>query len=271
MKSSLTQKISFIIFLIILIVSCKKEDPIKEETYGKLQFNFQHYYDGLPIMYDSLIYENEAGNKLMINEIQYFISDIILIDENDKQVFIKENNSIYYVDIDIPSTLTWDLADNIPIGNYKAISFTFGISASKNIPNMFVNPPERDMFWPIHLGGEQGGYHYLKLNGKWLPDTETQLTPFNFHLGVGQEYSDSGTIVGFIQNYFNLTLHSNIIIEKDKTTQITLVMNIEEWFKNPHIFDFDVWGSFIMQNQEAMKIACENGKTVFKIKKVTIQ
>jgi len=37
-------------------------------------------------------------------------------------------------------------------------------------------------------------------------------------------------------------------------------MNIDEWFKNPHIWDFNYWGPAIMENETAMRIAKENGE-----------
>ena len=42
-------------------------------------------------------------------------------------------------------------------------------------------------------------------------------------------------------------------------------MNIENWFKDPHIYDFDVFGSYTMQNQEAMQTLTENGHNVFSV------
>ena len=37
----------------------------------------------------------------------------------------------HYVDIDIPSTLTWDVYDDIASGSYDSISFIFGFTAEK--------------------------------------------------------------------------------------------------------------------------------------------
>jgi hypothetical protein len=278
MKNSIQNKLFVLLTFLILItlLSCEKPEPIQEVPSGKIQFSFQHFYNGEAIVYDTLMYENQAGNKLMINEIQYFISDVTLMHENGTEVKIKDWIDIYYIDKDIPSTLVWNVYDRIPIGGYNAIRFVFGISASKNIPYMFVNPPERDMFWPYYLGGEQGGYHYLKLNGKWLSEQDNQVKPFNFHLGVGQVYAGNeivvDSIIGFVQNYFTVALQNCCMsVEENKTTMITLTMNVEEWFRNPHVFDFDDWGAYIMQNQQAMQIGSENGHTVFTISNISIQ
>jgi hypothetical protein len=126
---------------------------------------------------------------------------------------------------------------------------------------LFVNPPERDMFWPDNIGG---GYHYMKLNGKWLADDET-IKPFNFHLGIGQIYSGGGmntdSITGFVQNYFEVELlNSSFTINAGDTLYFEIRMNVENWFQHPNIWDHNYWGGMIMQNQEAMHQACENGK-----------
>ena len=112
-------------------------------------------------------------------------------------------SDIHYVDTDLPETWEYALLDKIPAGNYDSISFTFGISEEKNQSLMFVNPPESYMFWPELLGG---GYHYMKLNGKW-ENLESNILPFNFHLGIGQiRDPETQEIIGFEQNYFRVSL-----------------------------------------------------------------
>ena len=209
---------------------------------------------------------NAAGNEYLVNEVQYFISDVILHNSDGSDFMINQDGGIHYVDTDIPSTFSWAVTTDIPVGNYSSVSFTFGISEAKNQSNMFPNPPERDMFWPEFLGG---GYHYMKLNGKWL-DTLSQVTPFNFHLGIGQIYAHDvinvDSITGFVQNYFTVTVpNSSFAINENQTTSMELIMNIESWFDTPHVWDFNYWGGSIMQNQQAMQTAKENGADVFTI------
>ncbi len=276
MKENLYYKklMYLLLFMIVIfsVISCKKPKPVDETKYGKIRFEFFHYWGDQPLIYDSLMYMNSSGNELMINEIQYFISDVTLNSDFGSRI-IRDWIDIYYVDKDIPSTLTWNVYDRIPAGNYHSLNFMFGIPGQKNIPYMYTNPPERDMFWPIFLGGPNGGYHYLKLNGKWREMPEDQITPFDFHLGVGQIYSGGvvvvDSIIGYVQNYFPVNLPSiNFRVDENKTTVIQLVMNVEEWFTSPNDFDLEFWGGFIMQNQAAMQAACQNGADVFYVKNI---
>lgn len=73
-------------------------------------------------------------------------------------------------------------------------------------------------------------------------------------------------VIGFVHNYFEVQLNQEFIIYDEKTTQLELVMQIEKWFNGQHIYDHNHWGGSIMQQQPAMKMACENGLDVFDLK-----
>lgn len=258
-----TKSLIGLIILTLFLSSCKKDpEPEQEDPAGKISFSFNHYCDGHPLDFDVRKYVNAAGNDYMVNEIQYFISDVKLHKADGSYYLIQAWKDIHYVDTDISGTQEWNVYDDIATGEYSSISFTFGINEDKNQSLMFTDPPESLMFWPEYLGG---GYHYMKLNGKWL-DTNDLERPYNFHLGIGQEYSATGEISGFIQNYFEVIIPaSGFTVIHGETTTIDLVMHVDRWFKNPHTYDHNMWGGDIMQKQEAMKLGCENGTDVFEV------
>jgi len=244
--------------------SCDTPEPEPEPVShpsGKLNFEFLHEIDGNEIIYDTFLYVNEAGNNYLVSEIQYFISDVTLHRNDTAAIQLISWEDIHYVDTDIPESQTYTFKDKIAIGTYDKISFTFGIVGEKNNSLMFVNPPESFMFWPENLGG---GYHYMKLNGKWINELE-QVSPYNFHLGIGQiYYSYPDSITGFVQNYFTVVMDNfPIEIIKDETTSLEIVMNVDNWFRSPNTYDHNIWGGDIMQKQEAMQLAVENGSDVF--------
>jgi len=255
-----------ILLLCLFFAACEPEIIKPEKAGGKIVIAFLHHVDSSPLITDSLCYVNEAGNVYEVNELKYFISDVYLIRNGEQSVHIEDETAIHYTDIDIPATLSWKVYDTVPEGTYDSISFIFGLNEVRNVSFAFVNPPEVNMFWPDILGG---GYHYLMLNGKWK-NPEGNTTPFDFHLGIGQIYSGTTTsvdsITGYVQNYFKVTLPvAGLEIKKNTTRTIGLVMNIESWFCTPHVWDFNVFGGYIMQNQEAMYRAVENGRDVFEI------
>ncbi len=244
-----------------MISSCCEGNIEPEAQNGKLSIEFVHYNNGTELIFDSLAYTNEAGNNYLVNEIQYFISDVTLHKPNGSSILLNSWSDIHYIDTDIKETKTHTYRDEVPEGVYNSISFTFGIDEDKNQSLMFVNAPESFMFWPENLGG---GYHYMKLNGKWINEIGLQA-PFNFHLGIGQIYhSFPDSISGFVQNYFGVNLENEpIIIKNTETTNIKLIMNVENWFSTPHIYDHNYWGGDIMQKQDAMQQAVDNGNDVF--------
>lgn len=255
--------------LLLTNISCNNDDPVAEETSGHISFSFTHLVDGQPLQKDVMKYVNAAGNPYEINQLMYFISDVTLHKSDGTKKLISDWTDNHYVDIDIPTTLTWDVYDDIATGNYDSISFVFGFTAEKNKSFMFVNPPEVNMMWPDILGG---GYHYMMINGSWK-DKENVVKSYAFHMGIGQLYKSNVIVVdsiyAFVQNYFTVSLPgSAFTIEKNKTRKVEIIMNIESWFKTPHIYDHNYWGGAIMQNQPAMQMAKENGYDVFAVGKI---
>jgi hypothetical protein len=245
--------------IILLLCSCK-ETPISPRA-SCLTFVFEHRIDNQAIILDA-DYINAANNRYCLQEIKYFISSVHLYRNDGKRIDIQDNEGIHYVDVSYENTLRWEVVQQIPEGMYDAIGFTFGFNEVDNQSFRFKNPPESNMAWSELLGG---GYHYMMLNG-WFYQGDT-LMPLNIHLGRGQIYEgtthDADSIIGFVDNYFSVCLPKSFSIKRDETTTLTLIMNVENWFKVPHLYDFNYFGGHIMQNQSAMQMLKENGRGVF--------
>ena len=243
---------AFVLFATAL-VSCKK--PVQN---GDLSINIKYSVNGKALITDSLCYHNEAGNEFMITEIQWFISKMELQDEQGEWIALEPR--ITYIDTNIPESQTLKIA-SIPVGKYKTLRFTFGLDEEDNQTGIYSDPPESNMFWPEMLGG---GYHYMKLNGKFV-NAESQLVPLAIHLGIGQNADHSE----FYQNYFIVEDPIDLDIAENAENQLDLCMIVDNWFRNPNLYDFNEFGSAIMQNQAAQQILKENGKNVFRIGQTT--
>ena len=141
--------VTLIFLWVLLLLTACSDDPEGEtgpesET-GNIKFTFTHNVDDQAIQLDRMMYVNSAGNPYEINEVMYFISDVMLYRDGGKGLLIDEWKDIHYVELAIPSTLTWEVFDNIPVGSYDSITFVFGIPEEKNESFMFVNPPEDKM------------------------------------------------------------------------------------------------------------------------------
>ena len=254
--------------LILLCLALMTASCTKPKGYGNLDVKISYSANGKPLIIDTLAYyTNEAGNHFLVTEIQWFISKITLVSEQGDEyvlghreantLFTTAQEHIFYIDTNIPESQTLEVAELL-CGHYTSMCFTFGLDETDNQTGLFANPPERDMFWPEPLGG---GYHYMKLNGKYLDENGT-LIPLNIHLGIGQNEELSQ----FYQNYFTVELPLDFDIEENHDNRIFLDMNIDNWFRSPHVYDFVTDGSAIMQNQTAQTKLKENGSDVFSIK-----
>lgn len=244
------KKIAFLLLLLVSMMNVACDKPV---DYGNTEIHVNYTVNGHDLITDSLCYTNAAGNQFLITEIQWFISNLTIIGEQGDEYTL---GKIFYIDTNLPERQVLSTS-SIPCQRYTSIRFTFGLDQDDNVTGLFSNPPERDMFWPEPLGG---GYHYMKLNGKYL-DENGDLAPMNIHLGIGQNED----LTAFYQNDFTVELPLDLDVKADGVNAILLNMNIDNWFQNPHIYDCQTFGSAIMQNQEAQRLLKENGHDVFSI------
>jgi hypothetical protein len=283
-----TLKILLILCLFLIISSCSKDKDQSASRKGNIILKVVHTVDDQVFKKDTLIYQNKAGNQYLVSNIQWFLSEIELFKRDGTVVKPFPDNGIFYIDSDLPSTCSIQLPE-ISVGDYVALKFTFGINETDNTNFRFVNPPESFMFWPEYLGG---GYHYMKLNGKWM-NQDRLLAPFNFHLGIGQIYNEKSIgsnnyfefgqassyahcegfnppfslpeVSSFVQNYFDVSHSLNFNVVPESDCKIKLEMQIEKWFDGIQPYNHNEWGGSIMQQQKAQDVARQNGTTVFRV------
>ena len=248
-----------VIVLALMVAACTKPNEKAE-----INLNLGYEVNGKSLVTDTLCYENEAGNQFLITEIQWFLSNIELKNEAGDWIMLHQPglvdtldvSRVYYIDTDIPESQTLH-SSPVKVGHYTALRFTFGLDEPDNQTGLFTDPPESEMFWPEMLGG---GYHYMKMNGKYL-NAEDRLAPMAIHLGIGQNED----CTEFYQNYFIVELPIEFNVKVNTKNQLDLTMVIDNWFRNPNTIDFDEFGSHIMQNQTAQRLLKGNGKDVFRI------
>ena len=240
----------------------------KPKEQAGINLNIGYEANGKTLVTDTLCYENEAGNRFLVTEIQWFLSNIELKNETGDWVLLHQRgladtldiSRAFYIDTSLPETQTLH-SGPVDIGHYTAIRFTFGLDDTDNYTGLFNDPPESEMFWPDLLGG---GYHYMKLNGKFV-GSEGRLQPLAIHLGIGQNEDHTE----FYQNYFIVELPIDFSVAANTDNQTDLTMVIDNWFRNPNLYDFNEFGNHIMQNQAAQRLLSGNGQDVFRIGKPT--
>ncbi len=227
-----------LICAIPLFVSCKKQ----VSNNGTLQTTINHIVDGQNLLYDSLLYTNDAGNKYSITKLNYYLSGFIFRKKGGEYYCPK---GVYYLDA-FNSNLSNCTFYEIPVGQYDQITFFVGLDSTHNITDALPATIDNvNMAWPNMMGG---GYHFMKLEGHAVDGVGSY--GFAMHLGKGK-------------NLITITLNRDIMIESGRSTAITLTMNINEWFRNPVIYNFETDGNYTMSNDTSMYKLKNNGSDVF--------
>ena len=159
------------------------------------------------------------------------------------------SNDVYYIDISDNSTLSFDLEGEIQNGEYDNISFVLGLNDTDNTSGRFANPPQNAMEWPEPLGG---GYHYMKLEGKYLKDSLT--TNYNTHTGASKG----------IPYFVEISLPTSFKLD-GKEMKAKIIMDINKWYQDPNTYNFIDYGAMIMGNANAQEVISVNGANVFSI------
>ncbi|MAQ69959.1 MAG: hypothetical protein CMD23_02550 [Flavobacteriales bacterium] len=240
-------KNNFISFLFIIVVifcfGCDPDSDPDESYFLNIQFN--HLVDGEEIIYgnDNIFYANEFGNPYSVRRLLYVLSDVVLYFEDDSMAL----NDFIFVNTDDAETLNYNI-ENLP-GLCLGISFRLGFSSEKNIDNEYLNSPNNfhnAMVWP-NLNGTnlafQGGYHYMKLEGK------CGEIFYNTHTGPTNAEDFS-----ILSPVFNFT----------PSTSISINMNVNNWYNDP-IYDMSFFGSGIMDNIDAQNLLYQNGSDIFSL------
>ncbi|HQU99747.1 MAG TPA: hypothetical protein PLO59_01250, partial [Bacteroidia bacterium] len=193
--------------------------------------------------FDTLGYYNAAGNNYSISNLIFYLS-AFEFENTTGQIY--KFNDVYLVDVKNKNNLNLSFTD-LPAGTYKRVTFLIGLDSLHNLSNALPNTIENNnMAWPPAMGG---GYHFIKLEGKFMD--QNQMFGMAIHLGRNQNC----VVINITQN----------ISLKPEMNRINLSMNINEWFKNPHIYDLNIDGNFTMSDSAAMAKIKQNGSDVFTI------
>lgn len=236
--------VSIVVLLyIIFILFINDKDEITNNQH-QLTFNIIHNVGKETLELDTIRYHNAFGNNYSVATLKYFISDFKL-HKTDGEIL--RFDEVHYIDASNLATLSFTPKRKVPDGNYSQVSFIFGLDLTQNSTGRFPNPPENKMEWPSVMGG---GYHYLKLEGKYYSSDRTN----NFQAHTGQLNGDP---------YFvNIALPESSFVVDGKDVLIRIIMDINKIWVNPNTLDLnDISG--IMGDSSIQRQLKENGVDIF--------
>ncbi len=192
-------------FLIISILvtywSCtkdtKKDDPkptdtgkvslyfdtqtLKEGVYTKLNLDNSGIKDSTTALTN--IYTNAAGNKITINSVRYWISNIVLTDSLGKS--FSEPNSYHLIEY-TPKSIKEDIEiTGVPVGSYSKISYSIGVD---EIRNHDLTKKTGDLSETIGMSWTWNtGYIFMKMEGRFEISTG-KYGYYSYHIGLDANY-----------------------------------------------------------------------------------
>ncbi len=230
----------------LFINSCVKYKQPQLTEYSSAQISLQVKVDSDNLEWDTVKFVNVAGNKYGVHNINMYISNIKMKTITGEIYFSKK---IFYLDpLDIKKNKL--ILDSIPVGIYDEISFYIGVDSVQN--KSFLLPTSIDnlnMAWPDAMGG---GYHFLKLEGYYL-DNLSVKKGFAIHLGKNSN-------IPFIKI-------SQIMKQENVNQEYTLFFDVNEVFKNPYQYNFNIDNNYTMTDSLAMLRIKQNITDAFKIVK----
>ncbi len=255
------RKIITLFCLAICLFACETDDsnPANAQQVSPT-FRFTHNWDGTPVTsadFNNFNFTNANGETLSIERLRYVISDITFRTNSGEVLTTNVHN---LVDLTNTNSLSYTLPSTIPTANFSNVSFTFGLDNEDNSQN-YVDLNSASFNVPDNLGG---GYHYMQFDGKFI-NTNMDEQGFNYH--AIRAVDNPGPNPTFPQDtFFTVNLGAIAITN---STEIEIQMNIAEWFKNPNLWDLNVYNQMLMPNSTAQILMFENGQSVFSLGEVT--
>ncbi len=187
-------------------------------------------------------YTSDAGYNYEITRLNYYLSGFVFRMTDGSEF---KSDVVFYIDAKQPS-YNDILFPDFSKGSCAQISFFVGVDSLKNkTDSLLATTDNINMLWPDMMGG---GYHFMKLEGHYIDTSGTH--GFAMHLGKNK-------------NLVRIMLDSPDINSTGNTANLNLTMNINEWFRNPQIYDFNKDGSYSMGNDSSLQTLANNGTDIF--------
>jgi hypothetical protein len=203
---------------------------------------------GSELVLETMTYVNAAGNSYRVSELRYYVSNLEFVRADGST---HAAGGVHLRDAEVPGSRVWQ-ANGVPEGHYTALRFRFGLDATRNVPNGLPATVENlRMVWPELLGG---GYHYMLLDGLY---TDSSLNPASWMAHLGRLVSMTQPTP--VDPSFTVELPAVIHLTRDSHVDVQVLVDVNQWFAASEIYDFEVYGAFMMDNPVALTALHDNG------------
>lgn len=212
-----------LMMLVMGITACvKKPLPIDKtmiET-GSIGFSFEHVAGTNPLVLNSKWYMTENNDSVKFTTFNYYISNIVFIDENGNEY--KQPESYYLIREDNPSSKSFTVR-GIPIGKYVKLRMMIGVDSARNTSGAQTGAldPSNGMFWDWNTG-----YIMSMIEGV-SPQSKMFDNLLMFHLGG---FKHPNNVIKTI----TLDFPDTVLVTATDEMNIHIKTDILEWFKTPN-------------------------------------
>ena len=251
-------KFNLIILAFTLVfVACEKDNDDNISPVTAVNFKFIHKWEETEVSnsdFNSIQFTNAYGNELSIERLRYLISKIKLTKNTGEVITIDEYN---LVDLEDANSLNFSTNQTVAVGSYSDISFVFGFTNEDNTDGTYADLNSATWNVPAMLGS---GYHYMQMDGKYINNSNVE-SGYNYH--SIRAVDNPGSNPTFPQDtFFEVSLGE---ITLTGATEITIAMNIAQWFKQPNTWNLNEYNQMLMPNSTAQILMYQNGQNVFNL------
>jgi len=248
---NITKCILSLLMLAGAFAACRKDPSPTPAVTGNMALAITNTADS-NILALNKNYKDANGDSISISIFNYYISNIVLTDNNGKT--FSEPYSYHLVIQSIAGSSNF-IIPNVPSGTYTSITFLIGVDSLHNVSGAqtgALSPVTNEgMFWSWNTG-----YVMAEMEGIVV------ATNHNFQLHIG----------GFSSPYnalrtVTLNFPQPLVIATNGQGTAFLHANALSWFKAPHLIDLNTFPSTQSPNSNAVTIA-DNYANMFGIDSV---
>lgn len=233
----------------------KKDDPVIVDPPAKkeVHINFINFAGNDTLKLNTATYTNAANEQFTLSIFNYYISNVKLIAASGSDYVEKE--SYHLVREGVNGSRHFHLED-VPQGDYKAISFMVGVDSARNVSGAQTGALDvsNGMFWDWNTG-----YIMAKMEG--TSDASTKPTKaFVYHPGG---FKGENSVLRTVQLDFPTT----ISVKGDVNGDVVIKADALKWF-TPQAISIAAVNSVMMPGPDATRIA-DNYSKMFSIIKAT--
>ena len=206
---------TIVIFAIIVSFFSCVPQPVPNLGGGAIVVNFVLVFDGEEVELQNVSDHTFKGENITFDEFKFYLSNIVLKDENGDFTDLAEIKLIAFDDLS-SSTLNFR---NVPLGNYESIQFDLGVPASENAtdwdPDRFGgnHPLNNESMFDQRLRS----YKFLILDGNIGKDADKKTftyAPGDNNLFKNDKVIDSNlSLTGEMITSIDIEVDLNVVLE----------------------------------------------------------